>query len=379
MGRNEPMSYFLICFSLLFPIRACLGAEALMDGSVLDVAKASAANFVKEGLFFNALRSEERALKMTQEDLGPIHPSLVPILNDIGTIHRYMGHYVEAEKSYKWGLAIIENHFGPGTPETVPNLDLLAALYVDLGHYEEAMLFYQKALRIQEKSHGSDPRPLVDTLRGIGDLDLRLGKGSEAQEALDRCFSLQKKSKEIDELDRVETLEGLAEAAELQGRLEKAENDLKAALALREKDLPAGQGEIADSQEKLADFYQAHQRTAEAKTLYEKNWESRKRLVGPDLYVNIPYLYGAARTNRALGNWKDAELLYDRVLNLKKQFFGDENPQVAYCLMEMADLSEAQKDKTKSLLRLKEAKKILEKNFDPDHPGIVKIQDRLGK
>src|SRR5438034_106546 len=127
-----------------------------MDTDILLVSRETANGAVQNGEFSQAALLEEKALKITQDQYGLIHPSLVPILNDLGTLQRIQAKYKEAEQNFKWALAIQEKEWGPDHPEVAQSLRHLAALDVDLGRYPEAQMLYQRGLKIQEKSLGKD-------------------------------------------------------------------------------------------------------------------------------------------------------------------------------------------------------------------------------
>src|SRR5580658_3639224 len=113
----------------------CLGlataAEPLMDTGIFGVSRSVAVNQVKEGRFREALIAEEKALKIARDRYGPLHPLLVPILNDMASLHRYLGEYGKAEEELKWGLALRENTQGPGDLSVADSQEQLAALYND--------------------------------------------------------------------------------------------------------------------------------------------------------------------------------------------------------------------------------------------------------
>ncbi len=89
-----------------------------------------------------------------------------------------------------------------------------------------------------------------------------------------------------------------------------------------------------------------------------------------------PKLDKAALTDLALGRLKGSKLLFERVLKFRKELYGADHPQVALCLENMASLDLAEGQKGKALENLKQAKGILEKVLDEDHPSILRIQKR---
>ncbi len=48
------------------------------------------------------------AFILAEDRFGPVHPSLVPIFNDMASLHRFLAEYGKAEEEIKWGLALRE-------------------------------------------------------------------------------------------------------------------------------------------------------------------------------------------------------------------------------------------------------------------------------
>ncbi len=99
-----------------------------------------------------ALQEEEKALKIAEDRYGPVHPLLVPIFNDLASLHRYLAEYGKAEEETKWGLALREKNMGLGDLSVADSQDQLAALYNDLGRYPEAEILEKKALLIRQEN-----------------------------------------------------------------------------------------------------------------------------------------------------------------------------------------------------------------------------------
>jgi tetratricopeptide (TPR) repeat protein len=80
---------------------------------------------------------------------------------------RAQGHYAEAEPLYQRSLAIVEKALGPEHPHVAPILNNLAELYRAQGRYIEAEPLYQRALAIDEKALGPDHPDLATDLNNL--------------------------------------------------------------------------------------------------------------------------------------------------------------------------------------------------------------------
>src|SRR5579872_1332120 len=156
-------------FALFFYLSLCTvgmtRAERMMDSvDTFSVARNAAYMRIKDGDFAGALSAEEKALRSAEDRFGKLHPSIVPVLNDVAVIHRYLGHYAQAETDFKWGLAIREKTLGPDDPLVAESLSHLAALYDDWGRWQEGEFFAQRALTIREEQPVKSPRDISQAL-----------------------------------------------------------------------------------------------------------------------------------------------------------------------------------------------------------------------
>ena len=73
-----------------------------------------------------------------------------------------------------WALAISEQVLGPDHPSTATSLNNLAVFYQDQGKYAEAEPYLQRALTIIEQALGPDHPNTVTVRRNYESLVLRL-------------------------------------------------------------------------------------------------------------------------------------------------------------------------------------------------------------
>src|SRR5665213_1894739 len=80
----------IITMLLFFIVTAVWSAGPMMDGYTLDVSQSGAVNSIRDGKFSAAILNEEKALKIDEELKGPLHPSLVSLYDNLGTLYRYV-------------------------------------------------------------------------------------------------------------------------------------------------------------------------------------------------------------------------------------------------------------------------------------------------
>ena len=71
----------------------------------------------------------KRSLAILRKTLGPDHPDVAAVLNNLAELYHDQGRYADAEPLYKRSLAIREKALGPDHPDVATSLNNLALLY----------------------------------------------------------------------------------------------------------------------------------------------------------------------------------------------------------------------------------------------------------
>lgn len=373
-------SYSLLAAIIVSLFSLTLGtartAEPMLDTDLLSITRTAAAAGVQDGLFSKEAETEERALKITQDKYGPVHPALVPVLNDLATLQRHCAQYQQALANYKWGLAILEKVLGPDDPKVAESLDDLAGVETDMGHYSDAELDYIHATSIQEKISKNDPLSVVPSLLGRSQLYLMEDRDSDALPILNRLVDLQVKVLGDTDLRLVSSLE-LRAKAETRTKPNDAESDLKWALSIRQKKLPTESPDITRSSVLLAAFCRIRGKTDEANRLYQQAAMDLSKFLSENDYRSVRTLHLAAQVDFALGQYKESFALLNRVLKIRTATYGPDHPLVALCLEDLASVQEREHQNSNAVANLKKAMVILKKTFDPTHPEVINIEKRL--
>jgi tetratricopeptide (TPR) repeat protein len=81
-----------------------------------------------------------QVFKIQEKLLGPEHPDLAMILNNLGVLRHAQGRHSEAEAFYHWALEICESHKNPGDPDVLNLRQNYAAFLTEVGRKPEADL-----------------------------------------------------------------------------------------------------------------------------------------------------------------------------------------------------------------------------------------------
>ena len=87
-----------------------------------------------------------------EKALGPEHPDIARILDNLGELYRSAGRSTEAEPLYRRALATLEKALGPEHPDVATVLNDLSKLYREQGRDREAEVLRQRASAIERRS-----------------------------------------------------------------------------------------------------------------------------------------------------------------------------------------------------------------------------------
>ncbi|HVZ81210.1 MAG TPA: tetratricopeptide repeat protein [bacterium] len=345
-------------------------AEPMMDTGLLGSYRSAPPNLAQDGNFSEAIDRERKALRIAQDQFGDLHPSLAPIFDDLAALERTAGLYSRAEEDYRWALALREKAFGLGSKPVGLSLLDLAALLSDLGRFDEATLCVQKAYKILSQNGDSDEAQCLLEW-GILARENKDLPGSE--DRLRECLGMRSQVP-----PRWQVEEELARTLLAAGKKDEALKMAEGSLADRKTLYRADSPEVGRSLQFSGDIHRAAG-TGQATDLYEAAAAIRDRLIGPDLFTNIPYLQESAETDQALGRFKIAQALFWRVLALTRQYYGPEHPRTAFLLEKLAYVDRSLKEEGKAREQQQEAVRILEKALGHDHPATLRALQLLEK
>jgi tetratricopeptide (TPR) repeat protein len=376
---EKPLLLFIVLIFLLFHEYSF--CEQTMDSAdALSSAEYTASDRLKTGHYQEALQAERSALKIAQDRLGPTHPSLVPILENLATLDRYLALYPEAESHLQWALAIHEKSFGMEDPQLAPTLTQLASLYFDWGHWADAEFFQKKAvaiLRDSGKKQETSPE-FQPALELLGKIELQLQKKDEALSILKENLGMVEKDSFSPPARLVRAWDLLAQAYQASSKASDEQACLEKALQAARGEFKPNAIEVADAMKKLADFDRSNNRVQDAESLYESALKINQGYVGSYFgYSSLSNVQKLAKLDESVGQWKEAEDLLQKALQASKETFGPNHPRVAVALLDLAEAQEGLGQKDAAHENLKQALEMAKSFYPDDYPLVTRIQKEL--
>lgn len=195
----------------------------------------------------------DRFLTLTGELYGTDSAEYATTLNDYGGIHRDIGNYELAEKSFLKAADKICRLYGDQHPDYGSVLNNLAGLYRLMKQLPQAERFFQRALQIYENTLGTGHFLYVSGLNNLGLVYQEQGRYAEAEELHRR--SLKRLEEQENDIAVGTTLTNLASALRQQKKFDGVENMLLRALSIYEQELGTTHSLYAYGLNNLASYY----------------------------------------------------------------------------------------------------------------------------
>jgi tetratricopeptide (TPR) repeat protein len=105
-----------------------------------------------------------QSLHIAEQALGPEHPDVSALLNNLGVLYAMRGRLGEAEAMHRRALVLRRKAFGTENPHTAVSAANLAEVLAAEGKSDEAGILFAEALKIQERTFGVEGPEVASTL-----------------------------------------------------------------------------------------------------------------------------------------------------------------------------------------------------------------------
>eukprot|EP00873_Tetraselmis_striata_P004194 jgi/Tetstr1/424458/TSEL_014987.t1 len=313
----------------------------------------------------------KRALDISEQQLGPRHPSTATSLNNLAQLHQGKGDYAAAQPLMERVLDIREGQLGPRHPHTAASLGNLAHLHKAKGDYTAAGQLYERALDIMEQQLGPRHPGTATSLNNLAALHQAKGDYVAAQPLYERALDICEQQLGPRHPDTATSLSNLAHLYEAKGDYAAAQPLMERALDIMEQQLGPRHPSTATSLNSLAGLHQDKGDYAAAQPLYERALDIREQQLGPRHPSTATSLNSLAQLHQAKGDYVAAQPLYERALDICEQQLGPRHPDTAACLGNLAGLHQAKGDYVAAQPLYERALDIREQQLGPRHPDTA--------
>ena len=331
----------------------------------------------EQGRYAEAIPYAEKVLIIYEKGLGPEHPAIATLLDNLASFHSNMGTYEKAEPFYRRSLAIREKVLGPEHPDTYLALNTLAEIYRTMGAYNKAEPLLRRALAICEKSMGSEHLETAKSLNNLAGLYNTMGSYDKAEPLYSRSLAICEKVLGPEHPNTAISLNNLASLYCNKGAYDKAEPLLRRSLKIREKVQGPEHLATANSLNNLAEIYRLMGTYDKAEPLYQRSLAIFEKVLGSEHPSTATSLNNLAGLYNTMGAYEKAEPLLRRSLTISEKSQGPEHPDTAFSLNNLADLYRSMGAYEKAEPLYRRALAIWEKTLGPEHPNTAKFMNNV--
>jgi tetratricopeptide (TPR) repeat protein/transcriptional regulator with XRE-family HTH domain len=294
--------------------------------------------FQARGDYATAASYFQRALAVTETELGKDHPDTGKCLEHLAILYLACGRYSEAEPMFQRAISIAETVHGKDHYEVGRSIGNLAAVYYSQGRYAEAEPLIYRALTIAEIAHGRNDLHTGSISSNLGALHFVQGNYAKAEPLYQRALDIAEAVHGKDHPAIGSHLFNLAEVYLAQDRAIQAEPLCQRAIAISET-IPGKSDPITIAcLREFAELYQNLSRYEEAEVLYHRSISIAEALLGGDNIETSNSVYKLARLYLCQDRYDAAEPLCIRALAIAKTVLGEDHCETGARLHTLADV-----------------------------------------
>jgi non-specific serine/threonine protein kinase/serine/threonine-protein kinase len=290
------------------------------------------------GLFPEAERLLEGAVRIREKELGQTHAELAAALADLGWLQQRRGRFDEALALDERALAIREEQLGREHVETGWSLYHLGVLHAMMGRLPESWSYYERALPIFENQLQPDDRALIWCLNDMGIIQQYQENYTEARRYMERALEIRERTLPVDHPDIANGQNNLGNLLMLMGKYAEARRLLERSLATQEKALGANHRDVGFTLESLGALLLRDGDPKAARELLQRSREIMEKTLEPDHPELARTLNSLAVASRDLGEYDKAESLFKQALSIRERALAPDHLEIAQSLLDYAAL-----------------------------------------
>ena len=196
-------------------------------------------------------RAPRSGVRPIETDDGP-HSELASLIR-LGTLKLEMGNHEEAEDFFRNALEIGDRSLGPEHPDLILLLNDLTRLYLKQSAYAEAEPLLLRLLEMK-RSKGEDRPEVATVLASLATVRQALGRHESAEQLWRRVLDIRERTLAPNHFATATALEHLGSTCAARGKIPEALAVFQRALTIRERTLGSDHASLRVSRERIADL-----------------------------------------------------------------------------------------------------------------------------
>lgn len=294
--------------------------RALQEAHILST---RALDLYAAGKYDEALPLAERALELSEKELGPDDVYVAYLLYEVGWLYSNKSNYARAEQLFQRALTIDKQRLSLEHPQTAAALLGLGDVYSRTGEYGKAEELLQQALTLTEQTLGPEHPRVEAALKDISGMHYHRGDLVRSERELQRALAIADKTLAPDDLEVAHLLSNLGLVYIGEKDYARAEPLLERALSIEEKKFGPDSSQLSLTLQNLGLI--AQEQKKDYPRALELYWRAEKNLenaVGPEHPQVAAILNNIANVYKSQGKYAKALELHRRVHALTEKALG---------------------------------------------------------
>ena len=333
-----------------------------------------------QGDYDDSFPYHEKALNISEEQLGKNNPDTATSLNNLATLYQDQGKYKEAEFLFRRSLKICEEQLGENNPDTATSLNNLASIYQTQRKYKEAEPLFHRSLKICEEQLGENNPDTATSLNNLASIYQTQRKYKEAEPLFHRSLKICEEQLGENNPDTAIALNNLASLYRHQGKYKEAENFFCRSLKICEEQLGKNHPKTANLLNNLALLYQDQGKYQDAEPLLLRSLKIREEQLGENHPDTSTVLNNLAELYQKQKRYSDSIPLLERWKNVKRERQETRNTEYADRICTLGRLYEKCQKFSEAVSNYEEALCVFKLVLDSKkHPRIRVLQAELNR
>ena len=290
----------------------------------------------RDGKFAESADVWQEVLPEKARQLGPEHPQVLAVVNELAVARHFAGDFAAAEPLYRRALEASARVLGAEHPETLNSIDNLANLLRDKGEDAAAEPLIRRALEGRERVLGAEHPETLDSLNNLACLLQFKGDMKGAEPLFRRVMETRERISGVEHPDTLLSANNLGFFLVENADYTAAEPLYRRVLAARERILGPEHPDTLASLNNLAALLTETKDYAGAEPLYRRALAGQERVLGREHGDTINTLANLGALLRRKGDYAEAEQVLRRALAGREKVLTGEHPEICRVSFQLA-------------------------------------------
>ena len=328
------------------------------------------------GLVYEAVELDV-AVAVVEDVLGPDHPDMLTVRNNLAVAYRSVGRFGEAIELFEQVLDERERVWGADHPDTLTVRNNLALAYLSVGRFGEAIDAWEELLLECQRVWGADHPDTLTVRNNLADAYRSVGRFGEAIDAWEELLLECQRVLGADHPDMLTVRNNLAGAYKSVGRFGEAIDAWEELLLDCQRVLGADHPYTLTVRNNLAGAYKSVGRFGEAIDVWEELLLECQCVLGAAHPYTLGIRNNLAGAYESVGRFGEAIELFEQVLDERERVLGADHPDTLSTRNNLAGAYESVGRFGEAIDAWEELLLDCQRVLGADHPVTLTVRNNL--